>query len=157
MATEIERKFLVDHSKLPPLPTPHIIRQGYIPASGVTVRIRRMDSTAFLTLKGKTEGVSRLEFEYAIPVEEAEAMLASLCMQPFVDKKRYMIEYEGHTWELDIFEGENDGLIIAEIELSDENEDFAMPPWVDKEVSHDPKYRNGSLVKYPYSHWERNA
>ncbi len=153
MATEIERKFLVDTAKLPPLPKPHIIKQGYVPANGVTVRVRLYDDNAFLTLKGRTQGVSRLEFEYPIPVSDAEEMLKALCMQPFIDKKRYEIIYAGHCWELDIFEGENQGLVIAEIELSNENESFEKPEWVTQEVSADPRYRNGNLVTKPYSQW----
>jgi len=153
MATEIERKFLVDTAKLPPLPKPHIIKQGYVPANGVTVRVRLYDEKAFLTLKGRTQGVSRLEFEYPIPVPDAEEMLKALCMQPFIDKKRYEIIHKGHCWELDIFEGENQGLVIAEIELSSENEPFEKPEWVTQEVSADPRYRNGNLITNPYSQW----
>jgi len=153
MATEIERKFLVDTSKLPPLSDPIIMKQGYIPAQDTTVRIRLSNEKAFLTLKGKTKGLTRSEFEYMIPVEDAVKMLDELCIQPYIEKKRYLISYAEHTWELDIFEGENKGLVIAEIELSEENETFEKPDWVTKEVSHDPKYRNGRLVIHPYITW----
>jgi len=153
MATEIERKFLVDTSKLPPLTEPNIIKQGYIPAQDTTVRVRLSDQKAFLTLKGKTKGLTRSEFEYAIPVDDAIKMLDELCVKPYIEKKRYLIPYAGHTWELDIFEGENKGLVIAEIELSGEDEAFEKPDWVTQEVSHDPKYRNGRLVMHPYTTW----
>jgi adenylate cyclase len=108
---------------------------------------------AYLTLKGRTTGLTRSEFEYPVPVDDAEAMLRELCLHPYIDKKRYLIEYEGHTWELDIFEGENSGLIIAEIELGSEDEPFVVPEWVAKEVSDDPRYRNASLVSHPYTQW----
>jgi adenylate cyclase len=153
MATEIERKSLVDVQKLPPLPSPAIIKQGYIPAQNATVRVRLSNDQAFLTLKGRATGLTRSEFEYPVPVADAEAMLQELCVQPYIDKKRYLIEYEGHTWELDIFEGANEGLVIAEIELESEHEPFALPEWVEEEVSNDFRYRNANLVSHPYSQW----
>ena len=154
MAQEIERKFLVDPSKLPQLSSCYTIKQGYIAASGATVRVRIRDNEAFLTLKGKAEGLTRSEFEYSIPVTDAEAMLSELCIHPFISKKRYFVEHEGHTWELDIFEGENEGLIVAEIELESETEPFVKPDWVTEEVSHDPRYRNACLVSHPFSAWK---
>ncbi len=153
MGVEIERKFLVDTSKLPPLPQPYTIKQGYIAASNATVRVRIRDEKAFLTLKGMTTGISRSEFEYSIPHADAEAMLAQLCEKPYIDKKRYLLEHAGHTWELDIFEGENEGLVIAEIELTGEEEMFERPEWVTTEVSDDPRYRNAYLVKKPFKSW----
>ena len=154
MATEIERKFLVREEKLPPLPAPNVIRQGYIPTLSTSVRIRIDSNHAFLTLKGKAKGLSRSEFEYAIPTPDAEAMLQELCTQPYISKKRYLIENRGHTWEVDIFEGKNKGLIVAEIELSDENETFTVPEWIAEEVSFDPRYRNSNLVTHPYTLWD---
>ncbi len=153
MAQEIERKFLVDTTKLPPLPRPLIIKQGYIPAQNATVRIRRTDDQAYLTIKGRATGLTRSEFEYPIPPSDAEAMLAELCEKPYIEKKRYLIKHQGHTWELDIFEGENEGLIIAEIELSSEDETFEKPEWVTQEVSDDPRYRNSYLIGHPYKTW----
>jgi len=153
MGVEIERKFLVDTSKLPPLPEPYTIKQGYIAAENATVRVRIRNKEAFLTLKGMTTGVSRSEFEYPIPLTDAEAMLGQLCEKPYIDKKRYLLEHAGHTWELDIFEGENEGLVIAEIELSSEEEAFKRPEWVTTEVSNDPRYRNAYLVKKPFKSW----
>ena len=153
MAQEIERKFLVHTDKLPPLPSPKVIKQGYVPTEGTTVRVRISNDNAFLTLKGRATGITRSEFEYAIPVSDAESMLEELCMQPYISKKRYIIEHAGHTWELDIFEGENEGLIVAEIELEREDETFEKPEWVANEVSDDPRYRNAYLVKNPYKDW----
>jgi len=155
MAKEIERKFLVDPAQLPPLENPHIIRQGYIPTQGTaTVRVRISNEEAFLTLKGRATGISRSEFEYPIPVADAEKMLSELCARPLIEKKRYLVPYRGHTWELDIFEGENAGLIVAEIELSDENEVFEKPRWITEEISFDPRYRNANLITHPFSKWD---
>ncbi len=154
MAQEIERKFLVDRSKLPILPKGHIIKQGYIPTRGVTVRARISDDHAFLTIKGKVTGLSRLEFEYPIPLKDAEQILNELCLQPPIEKTRYLIPYEGHTWELDIFEGYNQGLIVAEIELNHENEDFIKPLWITQEVSYDSRYRNSQLITHPFILWK---
>ncbi len=153
MAQEIERKFLVHADKLPPLASPLIIKQGYIPTQNATVRIRLSNDKAFLTIKGRAKGLARSEFEYPIPVADAEAMLQELCMHPYISKKRYLIEYTGHTWELDVFEGENEGLVVAEIELECEDETFEKPEWVAEEVSDDPRYRNAYLVKNPYNKW----
>ena len=155
MAKEIERKFLVDPLRLPVLETPYVIKQGYIPTiQKATVRIRISNDKAFLTLKGKATGLTRSEFEYLIPVDDAEKMLQELCASPLIEKKRYLIPYEGHTWELDIFEGDNAGLIVAEIELNDEDEVFKKPPWATKDVSFDPRYRNSNLITHPYSLWK---
>ena len=154
MALEIERKFLVDISKLPPLPAPYTIKQGYIAARNATVRVRIRDKEAFLTFKGRTTGVTRSEFEYPVPLSDAEAMLTQLCEKPYIDKKRYLLSYAEHTCELDIFEGENEGLIVAEIELSSEDEVFEKPEWVTAEVSGDPRYRNAYLVNHPYRTWQ---
>ena len=155
MAEEIERKFLVDPVQLPPLENPHIIRQGYIPTQGTaTVRVRISNEKAFITLKGRATGISRSEFEYLIPVEDAKKMLSELCAKPLIEKRRYLIPYRGHTWELDIFEGENAGLIVAEIELGDENEVFEKPRWITEEVSFDPRYRNANLITHPFSKWD---
>lgn len=153
MAQEIERKFLVDTAKLPPLPEPIIIKQGYIPAQNATVRIRLSDDKAFLTLKGKATGITRSEFEYPIPVSDAHSMLEELCARPYIDKKRYRIDVAGHTWELDIFEGENKGLVVAEIELENEDAVFEKPEWITEEVSDDPRYRNAYLVNSPFTKW----
>lgn len=154
MGVEIERKFLIDSTKLPKLQNGHTIKQGYIQTVDyTTVRVRICDKEAFLTIKGKSEGASRLEFEYSIPLSDAEAMLTNLCASSLIDKTRYLVEHEGHVWEVDVFEGANKGLIVAEIELDREEEYFALPEWVREEVTHDVKYFNSNLIKYPYSKW----
>ena len=155
MAKEIERKFLVDSSKLPDLPKGMVLKQGYVPTGGTaTVRARISDDQAFLTLKGRATGLSRSEFEYPIPVEDARQMLDELCAHPLIEKRRYLISYGEHTWELDIFEGDNKGLIVAEIELGSEDESFAKPEWITQEVSYDIKYRNSNLINHPFCNWD---
>jgi adenylate cyclase len=156
MAIEIERKFLVDREKLPLLQNGIVMKQGYIKTADLnTVRIRIQNNQAFLTLKSSNTGSSRFEFEYPIPINDAEEMLENLCQRPFIDKKRYLIPYEGHTWEVDIFEGENKGLVVAEIELSTEKETFSLPPWITLEVTTDKRYANSNLIAYPYSKWDQ--
>jgi len=156
MAKEIERKFLVNTSKLPTLSKGHIMKQGYIPTQGITVRARISNDKAFLTLKGRATGLSRSEFEYPIPVEDAQQILNELCAHPLIEKTRYLIPYGKHTWELDIFEGVNQGLIVAEIELGREDESFAKPEWITQEVSYDTKYRNSNLINHPFSTWSKS-
>lgn len=154
MGVEIERKFLIDETKLPTLQNGYTIKQGYIQTiDHTTVRIRVRGQEAFLTIKGKSQGASRLEFEYPIPLNDAEEMLTNLCHASRVEKTRYLIEYEGHTWEVDIFEGSNKGLMIAEIELKSEDEAFPLPEWVTKEVTEDVRYFNANLVEKPYKSW----
>lgn len=99
-------------------------------------------------------GISRLEYEYEISVNEANEMLDNLCEESIIDKKRFLIPHGNHTWELDIFYGQNDGLVIAEIELNDENEEFLKPNWIKEEVSHEAKYYNSNLMKNPYKNWK---
>lgn len=151
MGIEIERKFLVDPDKLPPLPRANVIKQGYIPSESATVRVRLRDNAAYLTLKGRSRGCTRSEFEYSVPVDDALAMLEELCTAPLIEKKRYRITYSGHVWEVDIFEGENSGLLLAEIELASEDETFEIPPWVTEEVTADKRYYNANLRKLPFS------
>lgn len=154
MGIEIERKFLVHPDKLPKLTNGYTIKQGYIPTHDfTTVRIRIQDKEAFLTIKGKSQGASRLEFEYPIPLADAKIMLENLCSTSYVDKTRYLIDHQGHTWEVDVFEGLNKGLILAEIELSSEDEVFVLPDWVSEEVTHDVRYFNSQLIKNPYLNW----
>jgi len=154
MAKEIERKFLVDLNKLGDLGSGVAIKQGYIPTADKTVvRVRLAGQAAYLTLKGKNRGLVRSEFEYEIPASDAEEIISELCRGPIIDKTRYVIEYSGHTWEIDIFHGENDGLVVAEIELQSEEELFDRPNWVTLEVSDDSKYYNSSLLENPFSKW----
>ena len=154
MAKEIERKFLVDMTKLGVLPEGIPVKQGYVRTAGnASVRARLMGDKAFLTLKGRTVGNTRSEFEYLIPTEDAEQIIAELCNGLTVEKHRHFIEHKGHIWELDIFAGDNEGLIVAEIELKSEDELFALPAWVTVEVSGEAKYYNSSLLSYPFKAW----
>ena len=155
MGIEIERKFLVDKTKLPILTEGgYTIKQGYIQTVVyTTVRVRIRDKEAFLTIKGKNKGATRLEFEYPIPLNDANDMLKNLCNTSVIDKTRYLVKHDGHVWEVDIFEGDNKGLVVAEVELESENETFTLPNWVIKEVSDDTRYFNSNLIEHPYSTW----
>lgn len=153
MAKEIERKFRVDPAWRPP-GDGVAFEQGYLSSTPErVVRVRIEGDKAKLTIKGPTQGVTRSEYEYTIPIEDAAAMLRELCEQPVIIKRRHVVVYEGKTWEVDVFGGDNDGLVIAELELASEDEAFAKPPWAREEVSADPRYYNSSLVKSPYKTW----
>lgn len=155
MGIEIERKFLVlDDSWRQAAAAGTHFRQGYL-AGGeqASVRVRIEGSCANINIKSATLGVTRREFEYAIPVVDARVLLNELCRQPQIEKVRYEVEFAGNLWEVDVFEGDNLGLVVAEIELDDEGQTFAMPPWVGDEVSHDVRYYNVSLVDHPYKDW----
>jgi adenylate cyclase len=155
MGMEIERKFLLkDDSWKNSGVKPLVLKQGYIKNSETgVVRIRISDSTGFITVKGKTRNASRLEYEYEIPVKDAEEMLHKLCDKPLVEKKRYNITHGGFQWSVDQFTGANLGLVVAEIELDTEEQAFGRPPWLGKEVTHDPRYFNSNLIATPYSDW----
>lgn len=152
MYLEIERKFLVSDFSTEGL---HFkkMKQAYLAKNGCTLRVRIADNKAFLTIKGKTKGISRAEFEYEIPLADALEMM-NLAIYPPIIKTRYYAEVDGKTWEVDVFEGENEGLIMAEIELSSENEEFTLPKWAKKEVTGDNRYYNAYLAKNPYKRWE---
>ncbi|GGH02266.1 CYTH domain-containing protein [Mucilaginibacter phyllosphaerae] len=157
MPTEIERKFLVDDAKWGQLNKPpgKPYKQGYILSEEQrTVRIRVTGTAAYLTLKGAATGISRSEYEYAIPVAEGEEILKNFA-DAVVEKLRYHINHAGHLWEVDVFTGDNTGLIVAEIELDKEDEAFEKPDWVTLEVSHDGRYTNASLSVYPYKDWKK--
>lgn len=152
MGAEIERKFLVDPSWRP-RDGGTLFRQGYLNSQRErVVRVRLAGARAFLTIKGVTTGVTRAEFEYPIPVADAEPLLA-LCEQPLIEKRRHVEEYGGKTWEIDVFLGANAGLVIAELELACEDETFERPPWLGSEVSTDPRYYNNNLIARPFSTW----
>ncbi|MEO0987870.1 MAG: CYTH domain-containing protein [Cyanobacteria bacterium J06639_14] len=154
MAQEIERKFLVRDFSWRDQANKTLYRQGYIPTQNRTsVRVRIAGDQAYLTVKGPNAGLTRLEFEYAIPVTDAESMLAKLCVPPLIEKWRYTLAIGDHLWEIDEFLGDNAGLVLAEIELTSETDRFVMPPWLGEEVSHDPRYYNANLVKNPYCAW----
>ena len=147
LATEIERKFLVDENKLCGLKflSTEKIFQGYL-SRNPTVRVRLTDKRACLTIKSSTDGITRLEFEYEIPPADAEELL-TLCGRDVLKKIRRTIFHGGHLWEVDFFTGRHDGLIIAEVELKSADEPIELPDWVTREVSDDPRYFNSNLVK----------
>lgn len=153
MAKEIERKFLVNGVAWRQ-GTPFEIRQGYLCTDKErTVRVRSKGSKAFLTIKGPGKGIERDEFEYEIPSEDGKFMLDHLCQKPLIEKNRYELELAGKTWEIDEFFGENAGLVVAEIELSNSEEAFAKPDWLALEVTDDPRYLNANLIRHPFSDW----
>jgi adenylate cyclase len=155
MGIEIERKFLVSNQDWRALGTPLHYAQGYLVADGErTVRVRVAGTNGFLTIKGRSEGFSRKEFEYQVPLDEALQMLR-LCALPLIGKYRTRVLHEGKTWEIDEFEGENKGLIIAEIELKSEDETFSVPAWIGEEVTGDLRYFNSYLVRNPFKNWGR--
>ncbi len=117
------------------------------------MRVRLVGNQGYLTIKGSTKGFSRAEYEYPIPAEDAQEMLDHLCDRPLIEKTRYKIELAGLIWEVDEFAGENQGLIVAEVELTDENQTLELPDWIDVEVSDDPRYFNVNLAQHPYNKW----
>lgn len=155
MAVEIERKFLVENEKWrDAVESSEHIMQGYLAANAnATVRVRVKGDKAFLTIKGATEGITRSEYEYPIPVEDAEQMLRELSASPVIDKVRHLVRCGSHLWELDVFSGANEGLIMAEVELAAEDETFELPVWAGDEVTADPRYYNVNLARNPFSHW----
>lgn len=155
MALEVERKFLVTGDFKNAVERSDRIVQGYLCAApDKTVRIRICGDKAFLTIKGAsdTTGVSRNEFEYEIPVTDAEALLP-LCESGIIAKVRHLIPFRGYTWEVDVFHGCNEGLIVAEIELTSEDEAFELPDWIGEEVTGDKRYYNAMLSQHPYCDW----
>jgi adenylate cyclase len=158
MGIEIERKFLVNGDEWRSLGSHQCYCQGYIPTrDGITVRIRIAGDMGYLTIKGKTEGIGRSEFEYPIPVEDARIILETLCEKPFIEKIRYQIPFDEVVWEIDEFGGDNEGLILAEVELTDENQEISLPNWIGEEVTGDSRYYNSNLQKYPYKRWSDRA
>ncbi|MEH2263653.1 CYTH domain-containing protein [Nostoc sp.] len=154
MAKEIERKYLVRGDSWRGLAEGSVYRQGYIATQDkTTVRIRIVGEKSYLTIKGPSIKYSRLEFEYLIPVKDAQEILETLCERPFIEKVRYKIEFGGLIWEIDEFDGVNKGLILAEVELNDENQQIELPNWIGQEVSDDSRYFNSNLVKHPFSQW----
>jgi adenylate cyclase len=155
MHLEIERKFLINGNEWR-IATGVKFSQGYLNRNKTrTVRVRVAGNQGFLTIKGATVGATRLEFEYEIPLMDAENLL-ELCEKPIIQKIRYEIEYKGLMWEIDEFHGENAGLVIAEIELLSEGQSFEKPSWVGEEVTYDPRYFNSNLAQNPYCTWDRN-
>jgi adenylate cyclase len=154
MAREIERKFLVDVALLGPLFGGDEMRQGYISIGDrAVVRVRLAAGQAWLTLKGSSCGSVRSEFEYEIPAEDGRQMIDEFCGGRVICKTRYQREYANYLWEIDVFAGENAGLIVAEVELSAPNEQPPLPAWVGLEVTKDSRYFNNSLYTHPFSEW----
>lgn len=154
MATEIERKFLVVGETWRGLAPGTVYRQGYLSTvKERTVRVRVAGERGFLTVKGISVGATRREYEYAIPLNDAEEMLDTLCQRPLVEKIRYRIPTDGFVWEVDAFGGVNAGLIVAEIELATEDQVFPRPVWIGREVTGDPRYFNANLIAHPYGTW----
>ena len=155
MGIEIERKFLVKNFDYRKTDEVHLLKQGYILNSieKKVVRVRITDEQGFITIKGKTESCSRLEYEYEIPLKDAEELLIKLCEVHVIEKRRYIINHCGFVWEVDEFLGDNNGLIVAEIELENEDAEFPLPEWVGEEVSYDHRYLNSHLAKKPFSKW----
>lgn len=154
MALEIERKFLVIGNDWKNLAKGILYRQGYLNVNkNRTVRVRIIDQKGILTIKGKSIGATRLEYEYEIPVTDAQEMLDRLCEKPIIEKYRYTIPFQGFFWEVDDFLGDNKGLIVAEIELKAENQVFSQPDWIGQEVTGETKYYNSSLTKKPFKEW----
>jgi CYTH domain-containing protein len=153
MALEIERKFLVDTSKWTPADKGTRIIQAYLGLDpSPTVRIRVAGDKAFLTIKGRSKTISRPEFEYEVPVEDAFELLKLSISGP-VEKTRYEVWHEGFLWEVDVFLGKNEGLVMAEIELDSENQEFPQPDWLLQEVSSDGRFYNSYLSGHPFQEW----
>jgi adenylate cyclase len=156
MGREIERKFLVNgqqwrqealHSSF--------LRQGYLSVDPQrTVRVRLDGEEGFLTIKGVTTGASRAEFEYPLPAAEAHELLADLCLRPLIEKTRFRLHHAGLLWEIDEFLGDNQGLVVAEVELQREDQLLLLPEWVGEEVTGDRRYHNSNLLAHPYRNWQ---
>ncbi len=154
MALEIERKFLVTGDAWRILARGVTYRQGHLCRTGTcTVRIRIAGERAFLTVKSRTSGITRAEYEYEIPLADGEELLANLAERPIIKKTRRKIPYAGFIWDVDEFHGENQGLILAEIELEHEDQPFDKPAWIGEEVTGDPRYGNAALARRPFSAW----
>ena len=152
---EIERKFLVNQNLWKPTNGGTHFKQGYLNSQKErVVRVRIEGDRAKLTIKGQNNGLTRAEFEYSLPVEDAALLLDNLCEQPLIDKHRHRETIGGKVWEIDVFHGENEGLVVAEIELASEDEGFELPAWAVKEVSSDPRYFNSNLLKNSYRSWK---
>ncbi|MFC3562045.1 CYTH domain-containing protein [Pedobacter jamesrossensis] len=156
MGKEIERKFLINLPEWEKFDKPEgkHFRQGYILTNPEkTIRVRKTDTAAWLTIKGLSVGASRLEYEYEIPLAEAEELLDNFSENE-LEKIRHEITHNGNLWEVDVFLGDNEGLIVAEIELEAEDEAFELPKWIAEEVTHEKKYYNSNLTKHPFKDWE---
>ncbi|MCQ2210365.1 MAG: CYTH domain-containing protein [Paludibacteraceae bacterium] len=155
MNIEIERKFLLKNNSWKEGATGVHYKQAYLNEKGDnTIRVRIEGDVAKLTIKSKAKNISRMEFEYDIPMEDAE-QLFTIAKTKAVEKYRYKIMYEGNCWEVDEFLGDNEGLVVAEIELKSENQSFLKPDWIGEEVSNDNRYTNASLARNPFKEWNK--
>jgi adenylate cyclase len=154
MGVEIERKFLLSGDGWRSLGEPVLLRQGYLSSEKArVVRVRTEGGAGTLTIKGANKGATRGEWEYPIPLADANELLDTLCEQPLIEKYRRRITFAGKVWEVDEFLGENAGLAFAEIELDDENEAFDKPDWIGADVTDDRRYYNANLIRHPFSRW----
>ena len=155
MNLEIEHKFLVNSFAYRSLAEPVYYRQGYLAAMpDKIIRVRTVAEKGYITIKSRISTLTRKEFEFEIPAMDAAQMLDELCIGPLIEKMRYKVDFEGYTWEVDEFLGDNAGLVIAEIEVTSESETFPIPAWVDREVTGQPQYLNSNLSKHPFNTWE---
>ncbi len=157
MGVEIERKFLVEAAMLPEPEKAVPMEQGYLDHGRIAARVRIAGERALLTLKGTGAGTARAEFEYAIPLEDARELLRSCSLPGRVTKTRRYYRHDGRLWEVDVFGGANEGLVLAEVELESEDEEVDVPPWAKREVSGDPRYFNAYLARHPYAEWSGGA
>lgn len=153
VATEIERKFLVRDRRFLDGDRGVPFRQGYLSRDpDRTVRVRVAGDEGFLTIKGRPRGAARPEFEFQIPVDDAQELLG-LCAGSLIEKTRHRIDHAGLTWDVDVFRGANEGLVIAEVELPSEDHAVDLPEWVGEEVTGDVRFYNSRLVERPFSTW----
>lgn len=157
MAIEIEHKFLLANNNWRNLVyKKQRYKQGYLSSQQTSsIRIRINDDAAWLNIKSATIGTARLEFEYEIPLSDAESIIENLCSKPLIDKVRHFVKHDTNIWEIDEFFGENEGLIVAEIELSEITQCFKKPEWIGAEVTHDLRYYNNNLIQFPYKLWTK--
>jgi len=154
MGVEIEKKFLLVGDDWRGLDAGHLYRQGYLNSEkGRTVRVRTVEERGYLTIKGPSQAGVRAEYEYEIPFADAMEMLGTLCLRPLIEKRRYRIGFKGFIWEVDEFFADNEGLVVAEIELPAADTHFEKPPWIGQEVTADPRYANAALSRHPYRSW----
>lgn len=156
MAIEIEYKYLVDKTLWNPAlaEKSYVIRQAYMHSDpSKTIRVRTKGPKGYITIKGKNTGATRAEFEYEIPLNDAVELIKAFCSN-VIEKTRYEVEVAGKCWEVDVFEGDNAGLILAEIELNSETEAYVIPSWVNENVTADMRYANSNLAKHPFNSWK---
>lgn len=154
MGQEIERKFLINRDLWSAPDHGQPMRQGYLSTSAhCTVRVRIAGERSYLTIKGPAQAGVRAEFEYSIPLSDAEAMLGQLCKGPLIEKIRYRVPWANLIWEVDEFYGDNAGLLLAEVELSAPDQAVEIPAWIGQEVTDDPRYYNSNLARIPYQEW----